>query len=742
MKKYLLIIFVAALLFFVPAMGYTEQVEFIDTSITSQVVDGSSSANNQLYLYFPNIENYKTAVYYEFIPDKSSNMYFRTAGGADDYISMYSECEYYDGASKIGSGYIQIIYYSGTGYEGIKYFFTSWNIGARTGAKDIGVKLINFPAGSGFYPAGNIKYLTTASLTPTNPCIRLTSYGWVSGQSYFAYTTTYKATVDYSEQELSTTHVNVNRYVDGVNYPSTVQSYVGTRYYVNDYAISGNVSFLIDTYPSVLKIKFGYPVPIKTNTWTINGTNYELDITEGDVEGPTSTPTPTQPPLTQTVTATPTIRPDTCGFWTATLDTNQIHRGGNVTVTLAETDPDDDFDMIEYFTVLPNGQKRVQVRYVNDPGLFGFGAGWVKTYPDTTLPPEASSVAAAKTFTQVMDFSGTNQIGVSIFDDKSLVRTLYSDYQAVCGFLLDVIVGGPQTPEDPTTQRIGINVWEAESKAIVTNALICTQDQSTGIWMNQSNGYGGTTYFEAVPGRSLRIYIEKSPWLTYNQIITVPNPPGTHGVYLYRPIEQVANKSAVIFTVRAAGTYPFALSGASINFANETKTTNSGGVAGFYGLDEAESYYYTIARYGYFATSGYITVPADDLYTTVYMQLDASIVQPTPTQDNFGPDAGFGGGGVGGDATPTPTPGTGGDGGWFFPGFGGSGTGTGTGGTPATPATPLPTLNTTVRQERIGQAMNLWGENLPALSQFFILLIMIGGLGMIMDTLDRRKRRR
>lgn len=445
---------------------------------------------------------------------------------------------------------------------------------------------------------------------------------------------------------------------------------------------------------------------------------------------PTPTPTGTGP-YTVTVTATPTPRPFECSYWTAALSSYQIPRGGNTTITLTESDPSDNYDKIEYWNELPNGQKIPQAYFINDPGFFGLGAGWIKIDP-VTNSASASSLVEAMSYLMDFSVSGTNKIYVDIYDDKSLIRTVYSDYEIVCGFVLDVVVGGPTyVPEDVdgdgdidqddidyTNQQIGINVFEADTKAIVYDVTVSVQDLTTGSWDNQTSTYGQTLYYYTNPGKNIRIYVNKSPWTVYDKTITVPNPPGIYGVYLNRPIISETGYSWVIFAVKEASTlYP--ISGANIALdTGENKTTNSAGGAQF-NLTEGGTVYYTISKYGYFSNTGYMTVPADDYYPTIVLNRNAAeplyTPIPTGTSQIIGPTG-----------TTTLAPGQNGSG--WLPGGDG--------------LTAIPTLDTSQRAERTEQSLSIWYANLPMLSNFFLMLILVGGLGMILDTFNLGGRRR
>jgi hypothetical protein len=490
------------------------------------------------------------------------------------------------------------------------------------------------------------------------------------------------------------------------------------------------------------------------HSYVYNGTRTAEDNTTFTVLAePTPTPTINQN-YTQTVTATPTPRPVTCSYWSAALSSSSIPRGGNTTVTLTEADPSDNFDKIEYIKVLPNGQEIPQYYFINDPGFFGLGAGWVKVDPLTDTA-SASSLSEAKSYLMSFSVSGENHIKVNVYDDKSLLRSLYTDYELVCGMILDVHVGGTTsvpdedypgpdgidgtdddtpyewgpdglegTDDDITyyTPQIGINVWEADTKAIVYDTTICVQDRTTGAWENQSNQYGQTVYFYANPGQHIRIYVNKSPWSVFDQTITVPNPPGTYGVYLTRPISQETGYSWVVFAVKEANTlYP--LSGAYITLDTGANVTTNGAGGAQFNLTEGETVYYTISKYGYHSTTGYITVPADDYYPTVVLNRDTSITLytpiPTGTSQVIGPTA-------------TGTLAPGGNGSIWIPGGGGGG------------ATAVPTLDTLQRAERTEQGLSIWYANLPALSGFFLLMIIIGGFGMMTESFNfggRRRRR-
>lgn len=547
---------------------------------------------------------------------------------------------------------------------------------------------------------------------------------------------------------------------------TTVDSYTASQYYYIDVDTAWINETGESTFGFILSTDLDYADELVGPTWSSakldevrfdgNYGNSKLIVITGEEPTPTPTPTPGNysPNWTATVTATPTPRPVTCTYWTGALSSYSIAVGGNTTVTLTETDPDDDFDKIEYYLLWPSGYTEPRAYFVKDNyGVFGFGETWVYIDP---ISNEAtmSSLSAAKSYTiDPVAVAGENTVKVIIYDDTSLLGMIgIHSWQVVCGMFIDLQVGGssylPEGPDYPgpdgvdgteddtpyewgpdgiqgtdddivyTNPRIGINVWEQDTKAIVYNATVCVYNYDTGAWTNQTSLYGETLYYYVTPHKNIRIVVNKAPWLAYDTTIQVQNPPGTYGVYLKRPMINTENKSWVVFSIKEANTlYP--LSGAAITLDTGENTTTNGAGGAQLELDEGDTVYYTISKYGYYSTTDYLTVPADDYYLTVTLNRnpDQILYTPIPTNPEITQVIPMG--------TPTYSPGANGSL-WL----------------PAGGQTAIPTLNTAARNERVDQSISQWAANLPALTDFFIMLIFIGGLGMMMDVFDRKKRRR
>jgi hypothetical protein len=444
------------------------------------------------------------------------------------------------------------------------------------------------------------------------------------------------------------------------------------------------------TAPLTLQIDYGNPYVYTNNyTWTGSSTCFP----------PTPPPTPIP-----TATPTPSINDQLCGYWTFSVNTSNIFRNDYVQGTLTESDPDDHYDIIEWYRVLPSGQEYPARNYVYDPGFFGLGAGWYLVDPYTGTPSASSLEAALQNDIQFTTSGGVHYMRVKIFDDKSLLPTVYHDYDHICTFNQIVYVG--ETTQSQNQQ--GINVYECDTNAFLSGVSLKVYDYVTGEWTNKTSEYGGTTYFNAVPGRTMRVLAEKTGWITSDTTMTVSNPPVVYPVCLKRPLEEIENKSYAFFNVRDSVT-TMGLYKAKITLSDaQTQDTLPSGYAGF-SVNDNELYYYTVTKPGYQSFSSSFNISTDTSFPISLVQITAT---PTLTY----PLTTF----------PTVTVPTGTI----------TGTGTPTG---SITATPTGTLGPLSRVEKTTQAADVWYRNADLISNLLFFAVIVGIMGIMSDAMGRRK---
>lgn len=416
-----------------------------------------------------------------------------------------------------------------------------------------------------------------------------------------------------------------------------------------------------------------------------------------------ATPTPTP-------TATPTPGTDLCQYWSLSLNTSNINRNEAVLGTLTETDPEDRYDMIDWYRVLPNGQEAIARHYVYDPGLFGLGAGWflVDSYTGYT---EASSVDEALENEIQFTTGGTQYVRVRIYDDKSLLPLVYHDYDHVCTKEAIVYVG--ETTQSLSQQ--GINVYEADTNAFLSGVSLNVYDYGSGEWQNKTSTYGATTYFNAVPGHTMRVLADLAGWLSSDSSFTVSSPPVPYAVYLKRPLPDIANKSYAFFNVRDSVTHT-GLYQATIQLSDgQLQSTLPSGYAGF-SVNDSESYYYTVSKPGYQTLTSTFNISDD---TTIPILL----VQIAPTPTTTLPITTLPTVTVTGTLTPTVT-------------------GTTTLTATATGTYSNATLAPAERVQKTTKAVDVWYTNAETISNLLFLAVIVGILGLMSNAMDKRRRRR
>lgn len=510
---------------------------------------------------------------------------------------------------------------------------------------------------------------------------KINRYGITSDEDNCLYIQRFDFTRQKPDGSWTYSHINLTEYDESIIYHDSSSGSANVY----------NVSTL--TAPLKLIIEYGSPV-VATHTYTWEGSSTCAPITP--------TPTPT---------ATPTPGTDLCQYWSLSLNTSNINRNEAVLGTLTETDPEDRYDMIDWYRVLPNGAEYITKHYIYDSGLFGLGAGWflVDSYTGYT---EASSVDEA--LENEIDFTtsgGAHYVRVRIYDDKSLLPLVYHDYDHVCTKEAIVYVG--ETTQSLTQQ--GINVYEADTNAFLSDVSLSVYDYGSGEWQNKTSTYGSTTYFNAVPGHSMRVLANKTGWLSSDSTFTVANPPVPYAVYLKRPLPDIVNKSYAFFNVRDSVTHT-GLYQATIQLSDgQLQSTLPSGYAGF-SVNDSESYYYTVSKPGYQTLTSTFSISEDTTIPVLLVQ-----IAPTPTVTL--PITTLPTVTVTGTLTPTVT-------------------GTTTLTATATGTYSNATLAAAERVQKTTKAVDVWYTNAETLSNLLFLAVIVGVLGLMSNAMDKRRRRR
>lgn len=585
-----------------------------------------------------------------------------------------------------GTGTLSIFNVGGTTYSS-HLQFDYWTRGSLTGEQVLDV---TYPGGA---PASGGSMSKRTITSNTYAC-----GFYVPGQGYFPYTLVNSyfekdemANV-YSNETGSFSSAYVARVIDGLSYTSNVTFTRGDGYVVSSTNTNTNSSpvFMVDYTTLSVIMPSGY---CWSKVYNPTG-NYS----------PTPTPTPTP-------TATPTPGTDLCQYWSLSLNTSNINRNEAVLGTLTETDPEDRYDMIDWYRVLPNGAEYITKHYIYDSGLFGLGAGWflVDSYTGYT---EASSVDEA--LENEIDFTtsgGAHYVRVRIYDDKSLLPLVYHDYDHVCTKESIVYVG--ETTQSLTQQ--GINVYEADTNAFLSDVSLSVYDYGSGEWQNKTSTYGSTTYFNAVPGHSMRVLANKTGWLSSDSTFTVANPPVPYAVYLKRPLPDIVNKSYAFFNVRDSVSHT-GLYQATIQLSDgQLQSTLPSGYAGF-SVNDSESYYYTVSKPGYQTLTSTFSISEDTTIPVLLVQ-----IAPTPTVTL--PITTLPTVTVTGTLTPTVT-------------------GTTTLTATATGTYSNATLAAAERVQKTTKAADVWYTNAETLSNLLFLAVIVGVLGLMSNAMDKRRRRR
>lgn len=586
-------------------INYTEEATYgHSVTTTASYVLGDKYLTK---LRFPSIENWHEVTCIEIIEEGTNVFVPGTATGT--FTAKLST-----GGDDIGAGsFVTASGLTGDAHDRYSLYFSWWDAEGLSGNKEV---YLTITAGTvAKYTSGSKPARNTYSTAPTIGD-ESNNYGVGNVLHQTTFETPYKANITIEETDLAAeggydlTYLTYARSVAGINYPSTIDARSNDTIYINNYyAASGTNYAYIDRYPTEIKVSFGYPTAIYWWNRTLIGDNPALNLVD-------VAPTPTATP-----TATLTPVPELCGYWSLAVNTSNIVRNGYVQGTLTESDPSDRFDMIDWYRVLPSGEEILALHYVYDPGFFGLGAGWYEVSP--TGVATASSEAAAKQNTvQFTTSGGAHHLRAKIYDDVSLVPTVYHDYSLVCTLSQVVYVG--ETIQSTTEQ--GINVYEADTNALLSSVSLNVYDQNTGEWQNKTSPVGGgTTYFNVVPGHILQVHATKSGWIPFDGSITVASPPVPYPIYLKRPLVDVVNQSYAHFNVRDSLTRE-GIYQATIMLSNgQGKKTMPSGYAGF-SVNDSETYYYTVTKSGYLSFSDSFSITDD---TTFQVLLESTGTPPT-----------------------------------------------------------------------------------------------------------------
>lgn len=615
MRKILLLVGILVLVVLaspVFAENYTETIVFEEEITAGQSLGWGGTSGIPTTpmnrLNFPAIENYKNLISFEWIETGTNEL---QPGG---HLSGTITAKYEATGTVIGHGYFQYITSEDTIHDRFHIIFTDWDIGSVTGQHYV---LLTYSPTDCEPVRTNIQWQSVVSGTSSPTFGRDGGYNVAVPRSLHQtiYSVDYKAEIELSDLGAGggvydIVQLYFDRNVDGDDYPSTLDARVNDTIVFADnlYATSGSVTRYIVYYPCNLTVTFGYPSAVYEWKRTLYGDNPTYPVAG------TLTPTPTP-------TATPTPVPELCGYWSLAVNTSNIVRNGYVQGTLTESDPSDRFDKIDWYRVLPSGEEILALSYVYDPGFFGLGAGWFEVSP--TGVATASSEAAAKQNTlQFTTSGGAHHLRAKIYDDVSLIPTVYHDYSLVCTLSQVVYVG--ETIQSTTEQ--GINVYEADTNALLSSVSLNVYDQNTGEWQNKTSPVGGgTTYFNVVPGHILQVHATKSGWIPFDGSITVSSPPVPYPIYLKRPLVDVVNQSYAHFNVRDSLTRE-GIYQATIMLSNgQGKKTMPSGYAGF-SVNDSETYYYTVTKSGYYSFSDSFSITDD---TTFQVLLESTGIPPT-----------------------------------------------------------------------------------------------------------------
>lgn len=684
MKKSI-IISLALVAFLIPVNVIATDCQnfYNDPVVTLQSpISGYSAIGIDLYkpnqFYVPNIQNYDRIAMYQFLAMKPYTISGNT--GKEEAVIVKS------GTNEIAHGVIGFLD-NGASYT-IYMVFTDWDAKqyGLTGNQALTLDYANTVLSLNFGHTGAINqgndlgypYIRYGDPTyPSRPAM-----GVAGCYDLIQYYSIFDQDLCWEETGNGTTHLELTK--NGYNSRFAVYTN-GTAWY--------NGTGTTDLEFTV----FG--CDLMTYIWSGDGVYFNFKDISPATCGEPAEPTPTLP------TPTPTPVPAVCGYWTFAVNTSNIARNDYVQGTLTENDPANLHKMIEWYRVLPSGQEVLKKQFVYDSGFFGFGASWVEI--DTISgSASASSEAAAKQNSLQFLESGTCYMRAKIYEDKSLLPAVFHDYNLLC--TLNQIVYVAYTTQG--TSQLAVNVYEADTNALISGVEVHAFDYFSGEWYNKTAAYGGTIYFDVVPGHNHRFLVDDSRWITYDEDYVIPNPPGSYPIYLKRPLPSIVNHSYAQFYVKDGSTYN-SIYGATISLSDgQVKNTLPSGFAEF-SVDNGADYYYTISKSGYNGQTGSFNINVD---TTINELLYPKIPTATPTTLPYW------------TVQPTPLQ--------TYP------NGTVIPGQTVAPQ-PTFTLDTVGRATKLTDATDVWYRNAPFLSNFLFLLVIMGGLGLMTKSMGGNRRR-
>jgi hypothetical protein len=248
----------------------------------------------------------------------------------------------------------------------------------------------------------------------------------------------------------------------------------------------------------------------------------------------------------------------------------------------------------------------------------------------------------------------------------------------------------PTPTPTPYPGNISVNVLEKYSNAALINQAITLTPTAGGPGEIKTSLYGETLHFGVVPGMEYWFNASRTGYKDYNQTYTIPASPGIYNVYMERILTPIANHSYAHFSV-VDQTNGGLIPNAEIRLSDgQTKLTNSAGYAWFSVNNSEQINYYVSKPSGYWPAYGAMNLTADESILVALQRYTGPTA--TATMPGWTP-------------VTVPTTGTGVD--------------------------PVVTLSAQLRQQNVQEGMDVWYTNLPFISQFLVLLFIIGGLGLM-----------
>lgn len=405
----------------------------------------------------------------------------------------------------------------------------------------------------------------------------------------------------------------------------------------------------------------------------------------------------------------PTPWETTEGYWTLSIDDTTVNLNEDITATLTETDPDDNYDLIEYWIDYPTSTGFQYVKYltfVYDPGFFGLGAGWKKVYPGNNTAVDSSLEEAMEqeiTFTT----AGIHDLAVTIEDDVALLPLITGhDYKLIADLHAAISV-----TQGSNMVTVYIQPYDPLNNAAIAGATVTLTDLSTNQDYTDTNTGGGSCSFVVPNGHDMLITGSLSGYSTYDSY-TSELPGGTAAWYISASSPGAFQYYFYPLSTPDAGLFNYvarvydrstmaSISGAQVSSSLGNVTlSNSAGTATFQ-LPYDTSVYVTASKPGYQSLTQHVnhsSLGADTWNQNFYLY----------------------------PATVTTTPTT-------IPGW----TATPTGGATST---PIRTLDTRSRAEKVDSAIGTWYDGAEMLSSLFFMAVVIGVIFLIRDGATGRRR--